>query len=215
MIKLLIFDLDGTLVDSLRDIAEAINHAIRPLGYEPLGPEELMPLVGRGITRLIEGLLRNETEEVRRKALDSFLQYYSEHLTVHTRPYPGVRETLEGLRHYRKAVLSNKREGLTRRVLESLGLLRYFHHVLGSDSLGEKKPSPLPVRYLLEREGLSPSEAIIIGDSEIDIQTARNAGVKSVAVCYGYRPVEMLQGADYYIRDSLLELPALLTEIDP
>ena len=213
-IKLLIFDLDGTLVDSLQDITNAVNHAISPLGYEPLTPAKARGLVGRGITKLIGAILRDEHKPHLPQVLDRFLDYYTEHLTVHTRPYPGVPETLHALKGYKKAVLSNKRQALSERVLNNLGLLRHFDYVIGSDTLPEKKPSPVGVFYLLEKEGIGPSEAMIIGDSDIDIQTGRAAGVVTVAVTYGYREPSLLKDADYLISGSLSKLIELL-EAEP
>ncbi len=211
-IKLLIFDLDGTLVDSLRDITDAINHAIAPLGYEPLRPEDARRFVGRGVTKLIEQVLTQEHRGRAQEVLDRFLGYYSENLLRHTRAYPGVRETLEALGRYKKAVLSNKRQALSERILEGLGLRGYFQYVIGSDTLKEKKPSPAGILYLLEKEALRPEEAMIIGDSELDIQAGRAAGVVTAAVTYGYRDPELLKDADYLINGSLRTLIGLLED---
>lgn len=214
-IKLLIFDLDGTLVDSLRDITDAINHAIGPLGYKPLSPEKAKHFVGRGVTKLIESILDEKHRENLQEVLDRFLEYYSQNLTRHTRAYPGVKETLEALKGYKKAVLSNKRQALSERILRELGLIEHFHYVIGSDTLNQKKPSPQGILYLLQKEGISPEEAMIIGDSELDIEAGKKAGVLTVAVGYGYREPELLKGADYFIEDSLSRLIELLEELSP
>ncbi len=215
-IKLLIFDLDGTLVDSLQDITDAINYAIEPLGYSPLSTSEARGLVGRGITKLIESILKEAHKPQLQQILDRFLQYYSSHLTVHTRAYPGVPETLRALGRYKKAVLSNKRQALSRRVLEELGLAEHFEYIIGSDTLQEKKPSPAGILYLLKKESLQPHEAMIIGDSDIDIQAGRAAGITTVAVGYGYRDPELLKGsADYFINGSLRTLIELLEGPEP
>jgi phosphoglycolate phosphatase len=213
-IKLLVFDLDGTLIDSLQDITNALNYTLIPLGYPSFEKEEVKKFVGRGITSLVERILRPEDIDLKERVLKSFLQYYSEHLTDHTRAYPDVEETLRALTGYKKAVVSNKREALTRKILKELNLSQYFKYILGSDTLAEKKPSPLPIRYLIEKEHLSSDEVVMIGDSEIDIQTGKNAAVVCIAVGYGYRPLERLQDADYVIRDSLRELPELLRKIE-
>lgn len=209
-IKLLIFDLDGTLVDSLIDITNAINYALKPWNYNLLTPETARKLVGRGITKLVESILKPEHKRELNKVLDRFLDYYKQHLTDHTRLYPHVKEVLSVLGSYKKAVLSNKRENLSRQILHELTIAEYFDYVIGSDTLSEKKPSPVGIFYLLERESLTPEQAMIIGDSEIDIQTGKAAGVITVAVGYGYRDPELLRGADFFIKDSIIELLNIL-----
>jgi|Deesub1362B_J571_1020462.scaffolds.fasta_scaffold00107_69 phosphoglycolate phosphatase len=213
-IKLLVFDLDGTLIDSLQDITDALNYSLAPFGYPPMKKEEVKRFVGRGITGLVERILKPEDINLKDKVLKEFLQYYSEHLTDHTKTYPAVEETLNLLTEYKKAVVSNKRESLTKRILEDLNLLRHFKYIIGSDTLPEKKPSPLPIRYLMEKEHLSQDEVVIIGDSEIDILTGKNAGILCIAVGYGYRPLDSLQEADYILKDSLKGLPELLRRIE-
>jgi phosphoglycolate phosphatase len=125
-IKLIIFDLDGTLVNSGADITNALNYAIRPYGYEQLTVERTISLVGEGVTRLIEKLLGRKAADLKDVVLKRFLEYYSEHLADFTVPYPGVRETLEVLGNYRKAVISNKREDLSKLLLDKLGLSGYL-----------------------------------------------------------------------------------------
>ena len=204
-IKLIIFDLDGTLVNSIADITNALNYAIEPYGFEQLTVERTTSLVGEGVTRLIEKLLGLKAAALKDAVLKRFLDYYSEHLTDKTVPYPGVYETLEMLRNYRKAVISNKREDLSRRLLESLGLSGYFDIIWGSDSVSEKKPSPVPVLEMLKKVSCGPAEAIIVGDSNYDIEAGRSAGVRTVAVSYGYRHISLLKDADFII-DNMKDL---------
>ncbi len=211
-IKTLIFDLDGTLVDTSQDITEAINYAIEPYGIEPITVKETIGLVGEGITRLIEKVLEDKIQ-YRDEAIKRFLDYYSRNLTRYSMPYGGVKETLEKLDRYRKVVVSNKREALSRRLLEELHLDVYFEHILGSDSTPEKKPSPVPILKALELTGAAPDEALMIGDSNLDIQAAHAAGVRVVAVLYGYRPYEKLKEADYFIKDQLGELIGILNRL--
>lgn len=200
-IKLIIFDLDGTLVDSSIDITNAINYAIRPYGIKPLTVKETISFVGEGITRLMEKVVeRSQTKEIDKNILvDRFLSYYSEHLIDNTIVYPKVKETLEKLEGYKKAVISNKRESLSIRLLNDLGLLRYFDLVVGSDTTPERKPSPVPIIYALSKLGIVPEETIIVGDSNFDVEAGRAAGIKTVAVTYGYRSLELLKGADCII----------------
>lgn len=211
-IRLMIFDLDGTLVDSRIDITNAINYALKDYGIGPYTVEEITSLVGRGITRLIEDLIKPYPEIPVNNVIERFLYHYERHIIDNTRPYAGVKETLEKLRDYKKAVISNKREYLSKKTLEGLGLLKYFDIVLGSDSTPEKKPSPVPVRLVLEKLNVLPHEAVIIGDSDLDIKAGKAAGVLTIAVSYGYRPRELLLEADHII-DSIKELPGLLESL--
>ncbi len=212
MIRLLIFDLDGTLVDTSEDITRALNYALEPFGYPPLSNEQTTRLVGDGISRLIEKVIgkdRREFEEIRQK----FLDYYGKHIADYSTPYPGVVETLERLIDYNKAVVTNKRESLARDLLKHLNLYRFFDLIVGSDTTGETKPSPVPVLYVLEKLNVSPDEAIMIGDGPTDIKAGRTAGVKTVAVGYGYKGPEELKGADFIIKSSLSELPMIIDKI--
>jgi phosphoglycolate phosphatase len=211
-IKLIIFDLDGTLVDSSIDITNAINYAIAPFGIQPLSVKNTKDLVGEGITRLMEKLVESHKSEIRNGInkeilVKRFLEHYSAHLIDNTTVYPKVKETLEGLKDYKKAVISNKRESLSIKILNDLDLLKYFDLVLGSDSTPEKKPSPVPVRYVMERLNVSEKESIIVGDSNFDIEAGKAAGLKTIAVTYGYRPLELLKNADYMINsfDEIIE----------
>lgn len=217
MIRLLIFDLDGTLVDTSRDIADALNYALEPVKVRRFSVEEVKAMVGSGISRLLETLIppeiRKETPTIREEVIDRFVRYYSEHLLDNTDVYPGVKETLSELGDYKKAVVSNKREKFSIRVLEGLDILKFFDVVLGSDSVTEKKPSPVPMLEALKRTGVSRDEAIIIGDSNYDIESGRTAGIRTIAVTYGYRSKDLLKEADFMI-DSFPELLTLLPRID-
>jgi len=208
-IKLIIFDLDGTLVDSSVDLTNALNYAIGPYGLEKLTVTKTISLVGEGVTRLIEKLLGQTAADLKDVVLNRFLDYYSEHLADFTVPYPGVRETLDRLGDYRKAVISNKREDLSKRLLEDLELSCYFDFIWGSDSVPEKKPSPVPVLEMLKKVSCRPDEAVIVGDSNYDIEAGRAAGVSTVAVSYGFRNVSLLQDADFII-DSMKQLTSKL-----
>ncbi len=230
MLKLLIFDLDGTLADTSKDITNAVNYAIEPFGVKPLSVKEIKAMVGSGITKLIESLILpyppipplprggdrgakwdREDFPAKENAVKRFLDYYSEHILDYTKPYPQVKETLLKLGNYKKAVISNKREVLSKKVLERLGLLRFFDVVLGSDSVPEKKPSPVPVFELLKRFNVSKNEAVIIGDSNYDVEAGKSAGIKTIAVTYGFRSREVLKEADFII-DSFGEILNILND---
>lgn len=205
MIELIIFDLDGTLIDSAQDITNSINSAIAGTSLPLLETEQTIKLIGGGISELFEKLLPAELKSMQSEIIKRFIDYYSLHLIDNTRPYPYVKETLEKLHRRKKAIVSNKRESLSKEILDKLDLIEYFDIILGSDSAAEKKPSPRPIDIILERLSVSRNASVMVGDSDIDIQTAQAARIRSIAVTYGYRPRESLKDADYMI-DNFREL---------
>lgn len=207
-IKLIIFDLDGTLIDSIVDLTHALNYATRPFGIRERSVDEMRDLVGTGISIVIDKVLE-EKRELKEKVLARFLDYYWEHLVDYTPLYPGVEETLQLLQGYKKAVLTNKREKFAKKGLNDLSVEHYFDVILGSDSVGKKKPSPEPVLYLLKMFDLEPSEAVMVGDSEIDMAAGKSAGVRRVGVTYGYRGETSLFDAEFII-DDLRELSGVI-----
>jgi len=211
-LKLIIFDLDGTLVETVQDITNALNYALMSHGIKKLTVKETTELVGEGITRLVEKVLPEGKEHLKDVMMKKFLEYYSEHLIENSKEYPHIRETLENLNHFKKAVISNKREVLSKRLLEELDLAKYFNLIVGSDTAGERKPSPVPVLYVISKLSVRPEESIVVGDSYYDIKAGKMAGAKTVAVTYGYQPKELLKEADYLI-DDLRELVPLLQSI--
>lgn len=223
-IKLIIFDLDGTLADTRIDITNAVNHAIEPYGIKPLTTKDTVSLVGVGITKLMEKIIENRRQPktigscncmeqfkpIDRDALVSkFLEYYSEHLLDNTTAYPGVKEILPILKGYKKAVVSNKREALSVKLLDDLGLLESLDLVVGSDTTPERKPSPLPILYVLSKLNIYNKEAAIVGDSHFDIEAGKRANIKTIGVTYGYGAAESLRGADSLI-GSMDELQNVL-----
>ena len=211
-IKLVIFDLDGTLIDSLKDITIAVNHATGPYGIAEKSISEMGDLLGTGISILIDRVLADRRDELKDDVMKRFMDYYSAHLVDYTTVYPGVKDVLENLVGYKRAVVTNKREQFAKTMLNELGLGSCFDSILGSDSVGAKKPSPVPLLHLLELYKLEPSEAVMVGDSEIDIAAGKGAGVRTVGVTYGYRERGALEGADFII-DDILDLPKMIEEI--
>jgi len=208
-IKLILFDLDGTLVNTSTDLTNALNYALKPFNTRELTVEETIKLVGEGITRLIEKALENENHQQKMQAIERFLDYYSKHLLDFSKTYPGVKETLEILSLYKKAVISNKRENLSVKLLDGLDLLKFFNLVVGSDTTSQKKPSAIPVLYILEQLHVAPDKAAIVGDSSFDIEAGKKAGIKTIAVTYGFRDKNTLIDADYTI-DNFYDLPSVL-----
>jgi len=212
-IKLIVFDLDGTLVDTAQDITNALNFAIKPYDIKILTVEDTIKLIGEGVSRLVEKVLPMGKMHLKNNVMSRFIKYYSEHLIEFSKEYPYVRETLENLTTVKKAVISNKKEDLSKKLLEELGLSEYFDLIIGSDTAGERKPSPVPVLYVVAKLGLSPEESVIVGDSNYDMEAGKRAGVRTIAVTYGYRPRENLIGADYII-DDIRELVPLVRELN-
>lgn len=202
-ISLLVFDLDGTLVDSREDIAAAANHALRTLGMSERPLEVIVGFVGDGVPRLMARALGPGREGLVEGAVALFRSYYAGHLLDATRLYPGVRETLEHFRSKPLAVVSNKPADFTHEVLGGLRIADYFAVVVGGDSPTGRKPDPAPVEAVLARVGIRPREAVVVGDSPVDVQVARAAGTTACAVTYGFRSRDDLAAArpDFLIDD--------------
>lgn len=218
MLKLLIFDLDGTLADTGQDITDALNYALKPFGVREYSVEETKSMVGSGISKLLVSLIPpqpspQQDAEANKSVLDRFLYHYDNHLMVHTSLYPHVKETLSQLSGYTKAVLSNKREKYSREIIEELGIAQYFDIIWGSDSVREIKPSPVPILDLMEKFSVAKEEAAIIGDSNYDVEAGLAAGVKVIGVTYGFRSREFLEGSNFII-DSFDELLDIIPKIN-
>ncbi len=188
---LLIFDLDGTLIDSKLDLAHAVNATRRHLDLPPLDTELISTYVGNGAPVLMRRSLGPEaSEEEVASALKYFLAYYGDHALENTRPYAGIPEALENLagEGLLMAVLTNKPTPVTGRILEGLNLSRYFARVYGGNSFEQKKPHPAGVEKLLSEFNVSPECTMMVGDSSVDVRTARNAGIRVCGVSYGFQP---------------------------
>ncbi|MBP1751744.1 MAG: superfamily hydrolase [Geobacteraceae bacterium] len=208
--RLVIFDLDGTVIDSLDDLTDTTNHMLSRMGRNTLGREEVRTLVGQGAKRLVERALPGAAPEELERALGMFLTYNEAHIVEKTRLYPGVREALALLRDrgFRLAVISNKNEVLCRKVIHALGVDGYFEAVVGADTTPFRKPSPEPVLRLLHDFGVAPAQAAIIGDSINDVAAGQAAGVVTVGCTYGYGSLSELETADYLV-GSFPEIPGL------
>src|SRR5215469_16479708 len=212
-VRALIFDLDGTLIDSKQDLIRSVNAMLVEMRRETLHEDTISAYIGHGAPKLVGRALGNETtEEDRERALKFFLAYYEDHKMDSTCTYPGVAEALEELRELPMAVLTNKPVRVSNRILEGLGLAKYFRVVYGGNSFETKKPDPLGAKKILNELSASPAEAMIIGDSEVDVQTARNAGTLAAAVNYGFGTHDRAAyPADIYL-DRLTELVPLLRD---
>ena len=221
-ISLLIFDLDGTLIDSQRDLANSVNAMLGHFGRKELSHEVIATYIGDGAPMLIRRALGDPDDgQYMHAALDFFLHYYREHKLDNTTLYPGIRQALEavrwaengGRRIERKfAVLSNKPVRPSTQILEGLGLRDMFVQVYGGNSFPTKKPDPMGANKILEETRKRPEESIIIGDSEIDVITARNAGTWSCGVNYGFRPDTLKVVPPDVVIDHPNELPLVFNK---
>jgi phosphoglycolate phosphatase len=207
----LIFDLDGTLIDSKRDLIHSVNAMLRELGHGELAEETISGYIGHGAPQLVARALGDEcTERERQRALQFFLSYYELHKMDSTCVYPEVAETLEKLESVPMAVLTNKPVRISVRILDAMGLSKYFRAIYGGNSFETKKPDPLGARTILHELEVEPQEALLVGDSEVDVQTARNAGTLAAAVNYGFGVHDRgVYPADIYL-DRFGELATLL-----
>lgn len=193
---LLIFDLDGTLIDSAKDLAVAMNATRVYMELPEIDPALIYSYVGNGAPVLVRRALGVDVSEERvAKGLAFFLEFYRKHALEHTRLYPGAREAVEQLHAdgHSLAVLTNKPSRISCDILDAVGIARCFMRVYGGDNLPAKKPDPVGILRLLEDAGVEPSEAVMIGDSSVDIQTARNAGIRACGVAWGFQPETFLQ----------------------
>jgi phosphoglycolate phosphatase len=206
-IRAFIFDLDGTLIDSKTDLVNSVNAVLRELGRHELPAETVASYVGHGAPQLIASALGPDCGDADRKAaLSAFLAHYEKHNLDATRAYPGVEEALAALSQYPMAVLTNKPQNMSRQILEGLGLTKFFSAIYGGDSFPSKKPDPSGVLSILNELATEPEHAAMIGDSDVDIQTARNASMQAIAVTYGFGNYDRRANpADLYL-DRLSEL---------
>jgi len=216
-IKLVIFDLDGTLIDSRLDLVHSVNASLRHIGRPELPDDVIASYVGDGAPILIQRALGGETvdDAVLRQGLQFFLSYYREHKLDHTTVYAGIREALTAIQQAsnggprKMSVLSNKPVGPSRAIVEALGLGPFFIQIYGGNSFATKKPDPEGARRLLEENGVRPEEAAIVGDSHVDIETGCNAGLWTVGVNYGFAPHTLQEQPP----DVLVDTPHDLAEI--
>jgi phosphoglycolate phosphatase len=210
-VRALIFDLDGTLIDSKLDLIRSVNAMLQEMGREQLHEDTISGYIGHGAPQLVaQALGNNSTQPERERAVKFFLAYYEDHKMDSTCAYSGVPEALEELAAFPMAILTNKPVRISVRILEELGLAKYFRAVYGGNSFETKKPDPFGAQTILREFGAAPAEAILIGDSEVDVQTARNAGMLAAAVNYGFGTHDRAtHPADIYL-DRLTDLLPLV-----
>jgi len=213
--KLVIFDLDGTLLNTISDLGHCANHVLEMHGLPVHTIEEYRLMVGRGMRNLMISALPEDTPEDRvSELLAEFLAWYQDHLDVDTVPYPGIVELVDYLNEsgYTIAVASNKIQPGTEKLIRKFFPQIPFVAVMGNCKEFPLKPDAALVRYIMDRAGVSEPETVMVGDSGIDIETAHNAGIKSVAVSWGFRPRNELASADY-IADSANQLKSIIENL--
>ncbi len=206
---LLIFDLDGTLIDSRLDLAQSVNAARIHMRMPPLDNDRVASYVGNGAPVLMRRAMGPQAAEAEvREALEFFLDHYRGHALENTHLYPGVQDALERLQSAGKrlAVLTNKPVKISRDILDGLGVGRCFFQVYGGNSFEFKKPNPIGVDTLVQEAGVQRDTTMMVGDSAIDVQTARNAGVRCCGVTYGFQPETLADPAPDLLVDRLEEL---------
>jgi phosphoglycolate phosphatase len=207
--NLLIFDLDGTLIDSKLDLVHSVNAARGLMNLGPISEELVSSYVGNGAPILMRRALGLEASEADvRRALEYFLGYYRAHMLDNTRLYPGVREALDRLHEAdaKMAVLTNKPVRFSRELVKGLGLQQHFFQVYGGNSFEQKKPDPIGIERLLGESGVARERTIMVGDSGVDIRTARNAQVTACGVSYGFQPESFLEDPPDIVVDNMTEL---------
>ena len=215
-IRLLIFDLDGTLIDSRLDLIHSVNAMLRHLQRPELPGDVVASYVGDGAPMLVRRALGDPQDEAFfKQGLEYFLSYYREHKLDHTHVYDGVKDALSAIRDsangipHIMAVLSNKPVNPSRAIVDALGLGEFFASVYGGNSFPTKKPDPEGAQTILKELGARPNESLIVGDSSIDVITGRNAGLWTCGVTYGFAPHTLREA----IPDVVVDYPRELAEL--
>lgn len=213
--NLLIFDLDGTLIDSKLDLVHSVNATRALMDLPPISDDLVASYVGNGAPVLIRRILGPSVSEAEvERALEYFLKYYREHMLDNTRLYAGVKDALDRLLEAgeRMAVLTNKPVRFSRSLVDGLGLAQHFFQIYGGNSFEQKKPHPIGIETLLEETGLERDRTIMVGDSGVDIRTARNANVKACGVTYGFQPEGFLEDPPDLLVDNMGQLADYVLE---
>ena len=216
----IVFDLDGTLIDTAPDLISTLNIILAREGMPPVEYDSARRMIGGGAKAMIERALAAEDRACSKAELDrlfaAFIEHYAAHIADHSRPFPQLEATLEHLagEGHRLAVCTNKLEWLSVRLLDMLQLTRHFVTICGQDTFGVQKPDPRMLRLTIERAGGEPTRAIMVGDSGTDIRTSRAATVPVIAVDFGYSEVPIALLRPDRIIGSYADLPAAIRDIE-
>lgn len=208
----LIFDLDGTLIDTKADLAAATNFMLSALALPTLTMGQVERLVGEGARVLVERALGSQRADLVPRGFALFMEYYTVHLLDHTQPYSGIPELLAAAHAQGStlSVLTNKPEAPSRAILTGLGLADFFGFLVGGDTLSARKPDPQGVRYLQQLTGIDLAETVLIGDSRIDVETGRAASITTCGVTWGFGAEELRACVPHFLVDSPAQLSALV-----
>lgn len=214
-VALVLFDLDGTLVDSLQDLTDAVNHMLAGFGRQTLTHSEVRQLVGKGARNLVQRALATSSSIDIEAGLAAFTEFNEIHIADNSRLYPGVLELLQQLRAdgIRMAVISNKNESLSRLILKTLEIDVFFDSIAGGDTFSEMKPSPLPLQQIIEKLCCSPADSIMVGDSINDIQAGNRAKITTIGCSWGYGNREELSESGFFA-DSCSDIINILRALD-
>jgi len=198
---LLIFDLDGTLIDTREDITRAVNEMLEYYNLPRKKTREVISFVGDGIYKLVERCVIEKKIDID-KAVGLFKEFYRKHMLDTTKPYPGIPEILAELKNKTKAVLTNKAFSFSKAILDGLNLTPHFNIIVGGDTLQVKKPNPDGIEYILEKTSIEKSKAVMIGDGKNDILSAKKVGIASIYVNYGFSNLKTMEaGADFVVNN--------------
>jgi len=205
--QLFVFDFDGTLVDTKKDIADSVNRTLKELELRTLDRETLYTFIGKGVNHLMTRSLEGTGYDDLPRAIKIFMRHYEEHLMDQTDLFPNCRETLEHFAHKENTILSNKPTHFITQILDALDCRAPFSTIIGGDLMPAKKPDPGGLLHILEQHRMPPEETLMIGDSLVDVATGKRAGVKTCGVTYGHAGRESLESAQpNWIIDDLSEL---------
>jgi phosphoglycolate phosphatase len=218
-VKMVMIDLDGTLIHTAPDLADCANRMLAELGRPACPLETVMTWIGNGVPRLVKRALTGEMwaepdAALFDRALTIYQKHYAAHVSDLSRPFPGVVEGLTALkaRGYRLACITNKAEAFTLPLLKNLDLYKYFELVLSGDSLPKQKPDPLPLRHACQHFGITPDHGVLVGDSSNDVEAARAAGMPVLCVTYGYNHGhDIRESKPDQVVESLAQVPQYLT----
>jgi len=209
-ISLFVYDFDGTLVDTFADIANSVNLALAEMNIQSLSRETIRRNIGSGVVNLMSRSLEGSGCDDVEMAVSFFQKHYNNHLLDQTKLYPNGREVVEHFSKKKNAILSNKPISFVEKILTELNFLSLFDSVLGGDSLSERKPNPMGLQLLMTNLNCPVKEVLMIGDSAIDIETGKNAGVLTCGVTYGLgNPVSLHNSKPDYLIDNLSNLKSL------
>ncbi len=203
MKQLIIYDLDGTLVDTLEDITCAANHMLRMLQTPGVLAREVRGYIGCGVQELVKRCVKTEDPKRIEYGVSVYRAYYARHMLDQSRLYPGAQAVLDYFKARRQAVITNKPNPFSREILTALGVADYFFEIIAGDSAYPKKPDPAAALAIMQQAGSHPEETLLIGDSPIDIETGRRAGVATVGILHGFSDKDELLAAapDLLVRD--------------